>query len=235
VADGRRVGTETPSVELQRFWGAQTIRFTQLPRRCPAFQHVLTHPTFLAVADALLLPDCTSYWLNTGQAIALGPGQPAQHLHRDADNWWRINRPDGPEVTLSCMLAIDDFTPDNGATRVVPGSHRWQDYAADPCPSDVVVQATMPAGSALLYTGRVLHGGGENRSNAWRWGLHVSFVLSWLTPEEAVPLGINWDTIVHQPERVQQLLGWRSTTLSDGGGRLWTLDYEDIAVGLHKA
>jgi ectoine hydroxylase-related dioxygenase (phytanoyl-CoA dioxygenase family) len=235
AADGRQVGTKTPSVALQRFWGEQTMRFTQLPRRCPAFHHVLTHPTFLTVADALLLPHCTSYWLNTGQAIALAPGQPAQHLHRDADNWWRVNRTDGPEVTLSCMLAVDEFTRDNGATRVVPGSHNWHDYSVEPGPSDAVVDATMPAGSALLYTGRVLHGGGENRSDAWRWGLHASFVLGWLTPEEAVPLGIKPDTIAQQSDRVQQLLGWRSSTLSDGGGRLWTLDYEDIATSLDTA
>lgn len=232
IGDGRGLGTDTPSAALQSFWGARTMRFSQLPRRSPTFRHVLTHPTLADVADALLLPHCTSYWLNTGQAIALAPGQRAQHLHRDADNWWRVNRPDGPEVTISCMVAVDEFTVDNGATRVVPGSHRWRDYTVDPGPGDVVVPAAMPSGSALLYTGRVLHGGGENRSSEWRWGLHTSFVLGWLTPEEAVPLGTERGPLMREPERVQQLLGWRSTTMSDGGGRLWTLDYEDVPVGL---
>ena len=72
--------------------------------------------------------------------------------------------------------------------------------------------AVMPAGSALIYTGRVLHGGGENRSATRRWGLHVSFVLGWLTPEEAVPLTVPWALVQDEPEHVQQLLGWRSTT-----------------------
>lgn len=232
IAEGRPVGTGAPSAALQRFWGERTMRFTQLPARSPAFRQVLRNPNLHAVAQALLLPHCTSYWLNTGQAIFLAPGQSAQQLHRDADNWSRINRPDGPEITVSCMLAIDDFTAANGATRVVPGSHRWSDFERLPGGSDPMAQAVMPAGSGLIYTGRVLHGGGENHSAAWRRGLHLSFVLGWLTPEEAVPLAVPWATVRDAPAQVQQLLGWRSTTLSDGGGRLWTVDYEDVPVGL---
>ena len=231
-AEGRPVGTTAPSAPLQQFWGDRTMRFTQLPERSTAFRRLLTNPTFLAVADALLLPHCASYWLNTGQAIFLAPGETHQWLHRDADNWSRINRPDGPELTVSCMIAIDDFTEDNGATRVVPGSHTWPDFARRPDPSDLTVQALMPAGSGLIYTGRAIHGGGENRSSTWRRGLHISFVVGWLTPEEAVPLGVSWATVRNEPVRVQQLLGWRSTTLNEGGGRLWTVDYDDVPVGL---
>ncbi len=232
ISQGRHLGTASSSRPLQQFWGEQTMRFTQLPERSAAFGAVLTNPTFAAVADALLLPHCTSYWLNTGQAILLAPGQPAQQLHRDADNWWRVNKPDGPEVTVSCMIAIDDFTEANGATNVVPGSHRWPDFKREPDATEPIIQAVMPAGSGLLYTGRVLHGGGENRSTAWRTGLHMSFVLGWLTPEEAVPLGVSWATVRDEPAQVQQLLGWRSTTITDGGGRLWTIDYEDVPAGL---
>ncbi|HUF83909.1 MAG TPA: phytanoyl-CoA dioxygenase family protein [Acidimicrobiia bacterium] len=232
AADGRAAGTTAPSAPLQQFWGERTMRFTRLPERSTAFLQLLTNPTFLAVADTLLLPHCTSHWLNTGQAIFLAPGQTRQQLHRDADNWFRINRPDGPELTVSCMIAIDNFTEDNGATSVVPCSHTWPDFARRPDASEPVVQAVMPAGSGLIYTGRVLHGGGENRSSMWRRGLHISFVVGWLTPEEAVPLGVSWATVRNEPPRVQQLLGWRSTTLTDGGGRLWTVDYDDVPVGL---
>lgn len=232
AAEGRPVGTEVPSAPLQQFWGDRTMRFTQLAERSPAFRLLLANPTFLAVADALLLPHCSSYWLNTGQAMFLGPGQTHQPLHRDADNWFRVNRPDGPEITVSCMIAMDDFSEDNGATRVVPGSHTWADYHRHPEPAEPVIQAVMPAGSGLIYTGRVLHGGGENRSSTWRRGLHLSFVLGWLTPEEAVPLGVSWETVREEPNQMQQLLGWRCTTLTEGGGRLWTVDYEDVPVGL---
>ena len=196
-----------------------------------AFFDILGHPGYLEVADRLLLPNCQNYWMNTGQMMILAPGQPAQELHRDAENWWSITRPDGPELTLSAMFALEDFTPENGATHVVPGSHRWDDYERAARP-DETTQAAMPAGSGMIYTGRVIHGGGANTTENWRWGLHLSFVLGWLTPEEALPLGTSWEHVRDQPERIQQLLGWRSTTVVGDGGRLWTVDYEDVPVGL---
>src|SRR5262249_46378892 len=98
----------------------------------------------------------------------------------------------------------------------------------------LVTQAVMPAGSGMLYTGKTLHGGGKNATtDVWRWGLHISFVLGWLVPEEASPVGVGWDRVRDRPQRIQQLLGWRGSTMKDtGGGRLWTVDYEDIPVAL---
>lgn len=230
AAEGQHFGTVSSNENIQGFWGAKTMRFTRLASRSRAFLDVLTHEGFLDIADQLLLPSCKSYWMNTGQMMILAPGQPAQDLHRDGENWWRVLSPTGFEVTISCMFPLEDFTIENGATHVVPGSHRWDDYERQAQP-DEVTQAVMPAGSGMLYTGRVLHGGGANTSEAWRWGLHVSFVVGWLTPEEASPLGTPWDVVRDQPERVQQLLGWRCGA---DGGRVWTVDYEDIpeALGL---
>jgi len=234
AADAHHFGTISGSDTVQFFWGAQTMRFTRLPTRSRSFFDVLGHPVLLELADRLLLPNCKSYWMNTAQMIILAPGQPGQWIHRDADNWRTMSRPDGFEVTVSCMLAIEDFTIENGATQVVPGSHRWDDYDRYPEPGEIT-QAVMPAGSALLYTGRVLHGGGANiTDDVWRWGLHISFVLGWLTPEEALPLSVPWQYVRDEPERIQQLLGWRCTTLVEleDAGRLWTVDYEDVPVGL---
>jgi ectoine hydroxylase-related dioxygenase (phytanoyl-CoA dioxygenase family) len=166
--------------------------------------------------------------------MIIAPGQSEQILHRDAENWPLTKSRDDMEVTVSCMFALDDFTAENGATRVVPGSHLWDDYQSRfPAPEEVT-QAVMPAGSGMIYTGKVLHGGGANvTTDVWRWGMHISFVLSWLVPEEASPLGVSWELVRDQPERIQQLLGWRCTTLGeDGVGRLWTVDYEDIPVAL---
>jgi ectoine hydroxylase-related dioxygenase (phytanoyl-CoA dioxygenase family) len=171
--------------------------------------------------------------MNTGQMMVIGPGEDAQVLHRDADNWRSMNRPDGFEVTISCMFAISEFTAAGGATRVVPGSHRWADYDIVPDVADSVA-AEMPAGSGLIYTGRVLHGGGANTTtDVWRFGLHLSFVLGWLTPEEASPLAAPWDVVSRLPHRAQRLLGWRCYDAGqDDGSRLWTVDYEDVPVGL---
>jgi ectoine hydroxylase-related dioxygenase (phytanoyl-CoA dioxygenase family) len=226
-------GTRGGDATVQRFWGEVTKRFTRLASRSSAFVDILLHPTMLAVADALLLPNCGSYWMNTGQMMIIGPGEAAQVLHRDADNWRTMNRPDGFEVTVSCMFAITDFTAEVGATRVVSGSHRWSDFGRQPDP-DEVTQAVMSAGSGMIYTGRAMHGAGANvTADQWRFGLHVSYVLGWLTPEEAAPLGVDWSTVAALPERAQQLLGWRCYTAGGSDStRLWTIDYEDVPVGL---
>ncbi|MGD9705833.1 MAG: phytanoyl-CoA dioxygenase family protein [Acidimicrobiia bacterium] len=231
-ASVHRVGTSAPSESIRSFWGERTIRFTRLAARSAAFESILTNPLLLAVADALLLDSCADYWMNTGQMMVIGPGQSAQTLHRDADNWRSMNRPD-VEVTVSCMFAVSPFTAEVGGTRVVPGSHRWEDFGRR-ARSDEVVAAEMPAGGGLIYTGRVLHGGGANiTSDQWRYGMHLSYVLGWLVPEEAAPLGAGWDDVRHMSPRARRLLGWNCYDSSAlDAVRLWTVDYEDVPVGL---
>ena len=226
-------GTVSDDATVRTFWGNETKRFTRLASRSESFVHILLHPLLLEVADALLLPSCSSYWMNTGQMMIIGPGESEQVLHRDADNWRTMNRPDGFEVTVSCMFAITDFTAATGATRAVPGSNRWDDFTRRARPEEIT-QAVMTAGSGMIYTGRVLHGAGANETtDEWRFGLHISYVLGWLTPEEAGPLGVEWKTAAALPARAQQLLGWRCYTAGGADStRLWTVDYEDMPVGL---
>ena len=233
AAAGHRVGSVAENEMVQRFWGRRTTRFTRLAHRSPAFVDILTDPFYLAAVDRVLLPSAADYWMNTGQMMIIGPGEGAQWIHRDAENWPTLCRPDGFEVTLSCMFAISEFTADVGATRVVPGSHRWDDYGRRAQP-DEICQAVMPAGAGMIYTGRVLHSGGANTTaDEFRYGLHLSYVLGWLTPEEAGPLGTSWDEVRHLPELAQRLLGWRCSGNDDRyAARLWTVDYEDVPVGL---
>jgi ectoine hydroxylase-related dioxygenase (phytanoyl-CoA dioxygenase family) len=231
-AAGHRVGTVADHQDVREFWGERTMRFTRLAHRSRAFVDVLTDPFFLGIADAVLLGNADDYWMNTGQMMILGPGEDEQYLHRDATNWPHMCRPDGFEVTISCMFAITDFTAEAGATRVVPGSHRWSDFDRKPEPHEIC-QAVMPAGAGMLYTGRVLHGAGANTTaDEFRYGLHVSYVLGWLTPEEASPLGTTWDDVRDLPPRAQRLLGWRCSVSGVDASRLWTVDYEDVPVGL---
>jgi ectoine hydroxylase-related dioxygenase (phytanoyl-CoA dioxygenase family) len=206
------------------------MRFAGLAQRSDAFLDILTDPFYLSVADGVLGDD---YWMNTGQMMIIGPGEKAQVIHRDADNWPRVCTPDGGEVTLSCMFAISEFTADSGATVVVPGSHRWSDYRRRAEPHEMC-RAVMPAGAGMIYTGRVLHGGGANvTSDVFRYGMHLSYLVPWLTPEEAAPLATEWERVAHRSERAQRLLGWRSAgNRHRSGARLWTVDYEDVPVGL---
>ena len=233
AAAGFGAGTRSDQATVRNFWGDETKRFTRLAARSDSFVEILLHPLMLAVADALLLPSCSSYWMNTGQMMIIGPGESEQVLHRDADNWRTMNRPDGFEVTVSCMFAITEFAAAAGATRVVPGSNRWDDFSRRPQPEEIA-PAAMSAGSGMIYTGRALHGAGANVTrDVWRFGLHVSYVLGWLTPEEAGPLGVEWSTAAMLPERAQQLLGWRCYAAGGSDStRLWTVDYEDVPIGL---
>ena len=211
------------------FHGASTKRFTGLAARSKAFvDHALLQPTLLAVADALLLPHGADYWLNTGQVMAVGPGEPAQLLHRDEGNWPEARRPD-VELTISAMFALSDFTVENGATVVYPGSHdvdAERGRSVDGVDLDDPAYAVMNAGSGMIYTGKVLHGAGCNASDQWRYGMHVSFVVGWLRPEEASPLMVDRDLAADLPPRARELLGW-SSYYSRGGGRTWLVDFED--------
>lgn len=212
------------------FHGRQTIRFTGLAARSDAFvEHGLLNPLMLAVCDALLLPHAADYWLNTGQVMAVGPGEPAQYLHRDENNWPEAVA-DDRELTVSVMYALSDFTVENGATVVQPGSHKLPAGVrrgdADTDDQFDTAYAVMPAGSGMIYTGKVVHGAGTNATDQWRYGMHVSFVAGWLRPEEASPLMVDRERAAQLPPRARDLLGW-SSYHSDGGGRTWLVDFED--------
>ena len=214
----------------ETFHGRNTVRFCGLAARSRAFvDHALLNPVFTAVTDELLLANGADYWLNTGQVMAIGPGEPAQYLHRDENNWPEAVAADR-EITVSCLFALSDFTRENGATVVVAGSQRRPPglvRGAEASP-DEIAYAEMPAGSGLIYSGKVIHGAGANTTGDWRYGMHVSFVVGWLRPEEASPLAVDRDRAASLPERARELLGWGSYH-SDGGGRTWLVDFEDAA------
>jgi ectoine hydroxylase-related dioxygenase (phytanoyl-CoA dioxygenase family) len=104
------------------------------------------------------------------------------------------------------MWALDDFTEDNGATRFIPGSHRWVDGRPDG--DEEMVHAVMPAGSVLFYLGKLWHGGGANRTDRPRLGVILEYVAAWLRPQENHILAVPRETVAQMPERLQELLGY---------------------------
>ena len=230
-----QVGPKSDNANVNHFWGQQTKRFTRLAQRSQTFaDEVLVHPILTGVADELLKPYCASYWMNTGQMMIVMPGGAPQYIHRDSDDWPAMCGPASPPCQVSCMFALSDFTAENGATRVVPGSHLWSDFSRQATDSEIT-QAVMPAGSGMIYLGKTLHSAGANKTeNEPRFGMHLSYVLGWLTPEEAGCLGVTEDRAKTFTKQQQQLLGYRCYDASDlNGGRLWTVDYEDVPVGLN--
>lgn len=206
------------------FVGAATIRFSSLGLITPAFFKLLDNPVYAALADAVLLPNCGSYWVNTGQVMYINPGEPAQVLHRDANNWFQLVEatwPNSPEITVSAMIGLDDVTEELGATRVVPGSHRWEQL--DRFAEAESVPAELGPGDALVYSGYVLHGGGANTtSDRVRRAMHLSYVVGWLTPEEACAIDFRTEDLAEQSAQVQRVLGHRSYDPRPlRGGGLW--------------
>ena len=138
------------------------------------------HPAILAACDAYLLRACDRYQLHLTQVIRIRPGQPRQALHRDRLAWGGFLKDVEPQ--LNTIWAMTDFTEANGATQVVPGSPLWAEgRRAEP---HEIGYAEMKAGSVLVYSGSVIHGGGENRTNGDRVGVNITYCLGWLRQEE---------------------------------------------------
>jgi len=163
-----------------RFTGYQTTRTGALAARSPACRELIMHPAILAACDAFLKRACDRYQLHLTQVIRIRPGQPRQPLHRDRLAWGGFLKDVEPQ--LNTIWAITDFTEANGATQVVPGSPAWpESRRAEP---HEVGFAEMRRGSVLVYSGSVIHGGGENGSGADRVGINITYCLGWLRQEE---------------------------------------------------
>lgn len=206
-------GLEHPDHEFfVEFYGTSTIRIDGLPAKSPTFIDLMLSPLLTRVADHFLLPNCKDYLFNTGQVIQIGPGETAQTLHRDEDAWKYCPKPKPQlEVEVEAMFALTDFTAVNGATHVIPGSHRWPPgRAGEPGES---VQAEMKAGSAVFYLGSTFHGGGANRTeHENRRGMFLGYVVGWLRTEENTFLTVPIEQVRDMPVRAQELLGYKSHT-----------------------
>lgn len=188
------------------FLGRGTKRFSALFAKSAMTKLLALDPLMLALADKVLKASgaCESYEINLTQAIGIEPGEPAQILHRD-DDIWPISH-DG-EVMLNAIWMLDDFTEENGATRLIPGSHKWA-RVRHPEPGEAV-SAEAPAGSLLVFLGSTLHGGGANRSHATRHGILLSYRVAWLAPTEKLLLSIPQDIARTLPTQLQKLIGYQ--------------------------
>ena len=205
---GLSPGLRHPSHEkMVEFYGGRTIRYDGLPGKSETFLEIMLLPQLIETADHFLLPKCEDYLFNTGQLIQIGPGETDQFLHRDEDAWRELPDPK-PSLEIEAMFALTDFTVENGATRVVPGSHKWPvDREARP---DEITRAEMSAGSALLYLGSSIHGGGANTTaTESRRGVFLGYVVGWLRTEENMFLTVPIEKVREMPTRVQELLGYK--------------------------
>jgi ectoine hydroxylase-related dioxygenase (phytanoyl-CoA dioxygenase family) len=187
------------------FSGRRTRRTGGLIARSSTARECVQHPLVLAAVKGLLR-GATNFQLHLTQMIAIGPGEPAQAIHRDQWAFDFFPFPRGYEVQCNTIWAVDAFTAANGATRVVPGSHRLEDGLqfgeADTQPAE------MDAGSVLFYTGALYHGAGANRSQATRHGLNLTYARAWLRQEENQYLAVPQEVARELPEPLLRLMGY---------------------------
>ena len=207
--------------------GNRTKRFSNLVTGSKTYrEELLEHDVVLGLTDAILLPHFDSYWLTTAQIIELHPRQTAQHLHRDLDAvpFFRTVGPTGPDIFCNSIMALNDFREEVGATRVIPGSHKWQDFE-DVGSQEQTIAAEMHPGSALLLSCKVVHGGGANvTQDRTRRALAVAYNLGWIVPEDAYPFTVPMELARSLSPRAQQLLGFRSFAENT-----WVVNHQELA------
>jgi ectoine hydroxylase-related dioxygenase (phytanoyl-CoA dioxygenase family) len=187
------------------FEGFTTERVYTLVGRGKVFERIAENETVLALIGRFLAPN---FLLSAAQAIKIHPGEAEQGLHSD-DSFYKVPRP-RPPLSVSMICAIDDFTEENGATMIVPGSHKW-----GPVDQTLLSKAqaekrpvVMKAGSAIVFPGTLVHGGGANKSNTSRLAITYQYCEGWLRQQENFFLAIPRDIAKTMPQRVRELLGY---------------------------
>jgi phytanoyl-CoA dioxygenase PhyH len=184
------------------FEGHHTQRLYSVLTKTRICDRLVEHPRVLALLDRLLLPN---YLLSQLQAIGIGPEEDAQFLHYD-DGMYPMPRP-RPALSAATIWAITDFTADNGATVVIPGSHRWDDRK--PTDADEHVSVVMPAGSVVFFLGTLWHGGGANDTHDQRrLAVTAQYCQPWLRPQEAFTLSTPPATVRAVSENIRRMLGY---------------------------
>jgi len=184
------------------FEGTRTVRVYNLLARGEVFRQVPLNGSVLPVAEAALDRELL---LSSLSAITLGPGQEAQPMHEDTQQI-PLQRPH-PPISVNAMWALSPFTEENGATRIVPGSHLREDSPVYGGEYDTVA-ATMPAGSVMLFDSRLWHAGGENKTDARRYAISCYYCAGWVRQQENLQLGLPQDLVKEFPRRLQELCGY---------------------------
>ena len=206
VAEELRPWMERTPVGPDSFSGRNTRRTGALIARSPKCRELVMNPLILATCSRFL-SHATSYQLHLTQVIAIGLGEPAQTIPRDQWAFDFFTFPRGYEVQCNTIWAMTDFTEENGATRVIPGSNRFDDKLR--FEEKDTIAAEMTKGSVLVYSGSVYHGGGANRSNQTRAGINITYNLSWLRQEENQYLAVPLEVARTLPVELLRLIGYQ--------------------------
>src|SRR5207237_4251497 len=182
--------------------GHHPLRLYNLLAFDRVFELVPVHRHVLPAVEGVLDPGCL---VSSLSSIAILPGESAQPIHAD-DQLIPIPKPHPPTVCNS-MWALTDFTEANGATRVIPGSHR-RDHSPDYGSPYDSVAAEMGKGSVLVWHGSLWHGGGANATDERRVGIAMNYCAGYIRQQEIQQLGIPRDIARGFSPRLRELCGY---------------------------
>lgn len=193
------------SVGYDIFLGHRTLRLHGLVAKMRSAERLIADARLVDLASGVIGSRASSILLNAGEVIQIGPGEPAQFLHRDTDSWPDLAAGREP-VLVNAILALDDFTLENGATYLALGSHAWPQHKR--AQSGELARAVMKRGDVLVFRADEIHGGGENVSSGARRAVSISYCAGWLRPVENSQLNVPLAIARELSRPMQDLLGF---------------------------
>ena len=204
----------------------KTVRAHNLLAKTRCVDDLVCDPRLLAIVHGVLGP---LVQVSVVAMFDLLPGSTPQALHQD-DGLWPLPRPHQPFV-VNAVIAAEEFTKENGATHIVPGSHKWHDRSVVQPPEVETVQVEMSPGSMLIWTGALWHGGGGNTTNSSRLAVDINFNLSFLRQQENQYIGVPREEVQKMPEQLRRLIGYQHGLSAVGPGMV---DLRDPLVMLER-
>jgi len=183
------------------FEGHKTQRVYDVLSKTRKTDSLAIHPRILGLMDKFFRPN---FLLSQSQIINIQSGEAPQGLHYD-DAFYQIPRPRQP-LGAATIWAIDEFTKMNGATVVIPGSHKWgHDRAGH---RDETISAVMPQGSVIFFLGTTWHGGGQNHTDDARFAITHQYCEAYMRQQENYLLELSKETVRVLPPELQALVGY---------------------------
>jgi ectoine hydroxylase-related dioxygenase (phytanoyl-CoA dioxygenase family) len=213
---------EATPIGYNAILGKKTRRTGALIARSPSCRELIQNPSILGTVGAFL-GHASAFQLMLTQIISIEPGESAQGLHRDQVAWDFFPFPEDYHVQCNMLWALSDYTAEMGATRVVPGSHlpgalTPKEYTDADC-----LQAEMSRGSVLIYSGKIVHSGGANKTDQVRRAININYSVGWVRQEENQYLSVPLEVARTLDDDLLKLMGYQEGAFSMG----YIRDFED--------
>jgi ectoine hydroxylase-related dioxygenase (phytanoyl-CoA dioxygenase family) len=203
---------ESSDVGRDQYDGRHTRRTGALIARCPTSRELVMHPLAVGTVQAFL-DHASAVQLHLTQIISIEPGETAQKPHRDEMAFDLFPFPVDYHPQCNTMWAMTDFTAENGGTFVIPGSSGVSDEIGSAMPG---AQVEMRRGSVFFYDGKVLHGGGANRSAGVRRGVNITYAVGWVRQEENQYLACPPEIARTLDDDLLEMMGYREGAFALG-------------------